>query len=206
MTADGTTTDPDGPLAVADDPDVDGLVPRPRRSAALAVGALVVAVLVGGWASAGARPSVVDPSGAAGGAARELGGDQVLVGVDLVPGGVGRLTVESVGDVPGARVLGAWVAPATAQPGVGSSTGGIFVEDGPVPVPGEPFADAVPLPARVPGDADSSLVVLWDVTDCAVVQRLVEGPQVRLRTLVGPVTEHLPALAAPTYLEDCDAA
>ena len=205
MTVDRTTSDPDGPLAVAGDPDVDALVPRSRRGAALAVGALVVAVLVGGWVSAGARPSVVDPSGAAGGAARALDDDRVLVGVDLVPGGVGRLTVESVGDVPGARALGAWVAPATAQTGGGSSTDAIFVEDGPVPVPGEPFADAVPLPAPVPQDAGSSLVVLWDVTDCAAVQRLVDGPEVRLRTLVGPVTEHLPALAAPTFVEDCDA-
>ncbi|WP_273653462.1 hypothetical protein [Cellulomonas fimi] len=200
-----TTATPDGDARPPRDPDVDGLVPPARRGSGLVVAALVVAVLLAGWASTALRPTVVDRGGASG-AARQVDDGQVLVGVALARGGAGPVTVASVADVPGAHVLGAWVAPAGGPPGTDMAPDGLFTVDGPVPVPGLPVGAAPAVPAPVPAGTDSWLVILWEVTDCAAVQSLgVDGPQVRLGTVLGPVTETLPAIAAPGLGADCDA-
>lgn len=195
------TSDPTTPGTTAD-PQVLGLVPAPRRRTALVTGVLAALLLAGAWWSTAPVPGLTADDGAAG-AAHDLGDGRVLVGVVLERGGVGPVEVLDVEDVPGARVLGAWLA-ATPPDSPGES---VFGPDGPsTPVPGAPLGEAAALPARSEAGDGGWLVVLWDVDDCTRLQEQAVAPVARVRTALGlAIDTPLPEIASPASVACADA-
>ena len=191
-------TGPRHPVLLADaDPDVLALAPPTRRRSVLAATAVAALALGAAWSSAELRPALVHGSSAAG-AAEELTDGRVLTGLQLRARSIGPLEVVGVDDVPGARVLGAWVAP--ASPGPDRAPDGLFDGDPVRPEPGSALGAAQPVPAAVPDGDDAWLVVLWEVTDCDRAQSAVDGPVAHLRTALGLVVEEtLPDIAGPGY-------
>lgn len=195
------TSDPTTPGSTAD-PQVLGLVPAPRRRTVALTAALTALLLVGAWWSTAPVPRLTDAH-SGGGAADDLGDGRVLVGVVLERGGVGPVDVLGVDDVPGARVLGAWLETTPA----GAPDDDPFGPGGPgTPAPGSPLGDAQPLPARSEAGDGGWLVVLWDVDDCAALQEQAVAPVARIRTAVGlAIDTPLPDLASPASVACTDA-
>ena len=109
---------------------------------------------------------------------------------ELHPAGWPSLVLESVGDVPGAKVAGAWVLSVTS---VSSQTpadpkdftaGLDYLR---AAFPREDFGPASQLPNRLRLGVVSHLYILWDIVDCS---RLSAGdrPQVSLKSALGTVT------------------
>ncbi|GAA4622551.1 hypothetical protein [Cellulomonas oligotrophica] len=194
-------SDPTTPGATAD-PQVLGLVPAPRRRTALVTGVLAALLLAGAWWSTAPVPRLTADDGAAG-AVHDLGDGRVLVGVVLERGGVGPVELLDVEDVPGARVLGAWLE-ATPADSPGES---VFGRGGPgTPVPGAPLGEAAALPARSEAGDGGWLVVLWDVDDCTTLLERAVAPVARVRTVAGiTIDAPLPELASPAAAACADA-
>jgi len=182
------------------DPTLATLIPQRsiRRNAILASAATLL--LVGVWISPQLlRPSVL--SNSYGGDATSLAREhQVLATVQLTAAGWTSVGVQSVGDLPGARVAGAWVIPDTlAQPQIVAdpakfTTGLDFLR---ASFPHVNFGTASRLPHRLDRGESAQLVILWDITDCA---RLIPGqePQIELTSILGTTTyERLPDAFGP---------
>lgn len=99
--------------APGQDPSLEALVPRPSpwRNAALAVTALVVLVTVG-VVGVQSRISVVDSGGGA-----EAAPGHIFEEHHVVATGWPGLTATSAAAQPGARLVGAWLVPASARIG-----------------------------------------------------------------------------------------
>ena len=167
------------------DPSLDSLVPRPTAGRNLALLGLAAALGTVAWFS----PTVLAPTLRAGdvggGAWQTFGTDGVLTTSELSPAGWPSLVVESVEDVPGAHVVGAWVLPPEAQL-LGSPTvahpESLALED---VLPGVDLGPATALPQRLSPGQTGHLLVRWEITDC---QALVatDPPVAVLRSAIGP--------------------
>lgn len=188
----------DGEQAPAD-PTVESLLPERSTGRNVALAAAGVLLLVAAWWS----PAVLRPTveSVASGSWGVEGTDRgVLATGQVVLHDGPAAMVTAVSDVPGARVVGAWLAEwdATTAPRAATGTAREVAESLAGP-------DAA-LPALLGSGDDAALVVLWEVTDCAA---LVEGvePEASVRGALGTTTTvALDALLGPafdlTLLED----
>lgn len=186
---------PEDPRA---DDALEALLP-PRRRTGAVVPAVAVLVLVLAWFSPQLlRPSVWDGSG--GGRSTTFGpaGSQLLTTTVTSTDSWLPFTVERVGDVPGARVVGAWLVTGpdavTAERGV---EGSLVSADGYVAqVVSSP--SGAQLPRRMAAGGPAALLVLWEVEDCDALQPEVEAV-VTLRNVLGvTVVDTLPSFSAPS--------
>lgn len=181
------------------DPTLTALVPRPAPARTAAFVALAVAALVAAWFA----PAVLRPT---------LGGDYangtwyvsqgLVVGtLDVDPQAWPSAELVAVEDVPGARVVDAWIVPRSDHE-VPEAGGGADAVDELAAVHGAAALEAGRVPVRLDGDV-ARLVVVWDVEDCALLTDAVR-PEVVLRTSLGttvhePVAEVAgPAMDLPT--------
>ena len=182
------------------DPTLATLIPQRSIRRNLILAAAATLLLVGVWTSPHLlRPSVI--SNSYGGTAISLArGHQALATVELTPDAWPSVGVQSVGDLPGAKVAGAWVLPGPlAQPQAAAdpanfTTGLDYLR---ASFPHANFGTASQLPQRLDRGEPAQLVILWDITDCA---RLVPGqePQIELTSILGTKTyERLPDAFGP---------
>lgn len=174
----------------APDPTVGTLLPARSTGRNAALAAAAVLALVGAWWSPQLlRPTIAPWSGGTWGVAPA---DGTVVATSEVwrtesPG----ITLVRVRDMPGARVLGAWL------------TAGLDEAGGPGPTEkvGEFIANlgAEPLPGGLAGGTGATLVVAWEITDCTLLREDV-GPTLELRSAVGaPGTVQLDPMLGPAY-------
>jgi hypothetical protein len=187
------------------DPTLSALIPQPsiRRNLFLAAGALLL--LAGVWASAPVlRPSVVGQT-SAGTSTVLAGGDQVLTMVELTPDGWPNVGVQSVKDLPGAKVAAAWVLPGAFADPLASidpaayTTGLDYLR---ASFPHRSFDATSQLPHRLARGEPAQLFILWDITACSA---LIEGqrPQIELTSIFRTNThELLPDFAGPWFALD----
>jgi hypothetical protein len=173
------------------DPAIEALVPRRSRlrSGVLLVFAfgLIAAVW---WSPQVLRPSLGGGDGSAGSWSALQGHDQVLVVARVVADGWNGVDVRRVVPVPGASVAGAWVLAETELDfGVADSgepsefPSGVAFATARHPTIGVDTA----LPQRIPDGATAVLAILWDLDDCALLQRgdQIDGVDVEVRTAIG---------------------
>ena len=181
------------------DPTLESLVPRrstARNLVLLAVGALV---LVGLWVAPIVVTPVVTPAASGGGNFPVPGG--VVASTDLQPRSLAPVTVVAVAPAPGARVADAWVV----RDPIGAPTG-LDLEAVPAEaaIPGLAAGQAPDgrydrLPARVENGEHVTLVIHWEVDDCADLHEGYE-PTLVVRPSVGPRYDvTLPAIAGPEF-------
>lgn len=171
------------------DPTLSSLVPQRSRRRNVALVGLALLGVIGVLASHGVlRPTVVSDSNGSTWSALPTH-DQVVTVVLLDPSGWSR-DLGSVTDVAGAQVAGAWLFPTdeierdyTVEP-VDFADGVAFLE---AAFPARNFGENSQLPQRVPRDGPSQLVVLWNITDCAMLDA-APAPQAEIRTWVGTTT------------------
>lgn len=173
------------------DPTLMSLVPQRSRGRSVVLLALAVVAVIGMWGSHGVlRPTVVSDSVAGTWTALPTH-DQVVTVVLLDPSGWSR-SLQSVTDVPGAEVAGAWLLPTdgdeigldnTLDP-ADYADGLAYLEAG---FAARAFGEGSQLPQRVPRNGPSQLVVLWNITDCATLET-GPAPQAELRTWLGTTT------------------
>ena len=171
------------------DPTLSSLVPQRSRGRSLVLVGVALLVVVGVWAShAVLRPTVVSGSGGATWSALPTH-DQVATVVLLDSSGWSR-DLESVTDVPGAQVAGAWLFPIeeidldnTLAP-ADYADGLAYIE---AALPARDFSESTQLPQRVPREGPSQLVVLWNITDCAALDA-GPAPEAAIRTWIGTTT------------------
>ncbi len=188
------------------DPTLSTLIPQrsARRNLLLASAALLV--LVGVWTSPQVlRPSVVSNEGSAGAAEVLARQHQVLTVVGLTPEGWPSVGVQSVGDVPGARVAGAWVFDDAALESQVASrpdrypTGLDYLR---ASFPGRDFGAASRLPHRLNPGKPAQILILWDVTNCSLLTENRQ-PQIELTSILGLTThQQLPDWSAPFFAVD----
>lgn len=179
------------------DPTLATLIPQPSIRRNLLLASAATLLLVGVWNSTQLlRPSVISDgyNGSSTSLPRE---HQVLAAVHISPDGWPNVSVQSVGDLPGAKVAGAWVLPGPmVQPQVvpdpaNFTTGLDYLR---ASFPHANFGTASQLPHNLDRGESAQLVILWDITDCA---RLIPGqePQIELTSILGTKTyERLPGL------------
>ena len=182
------------------DPTLSTLIPHPSPRRAMILGLVGVFILLAAWASPFLlRPSAVN--NASGGTWVALAPHhQVATVISLDPQGWPDVRLESVADVPGAEVTGAWVF-TDDEYGLGE---GLDPADSPsgfeflrTALPFRDF-DAGRVPQRLARGIEAQLVTLWTITDCS----LLDGrpPQIELRSLVGTYThEDLIDFASPGF-------
>jgi len=188
------------------DPTLSTLIPQRslRRNVLLASSALFL--FVGVWTSPQVlRPSVVSNGAGTGAAILLARQHQVLTVVQLAPEGWPSVGVQSVGDLPGARVAGAWVfAGAVLESQVADRpdlypTGLEYLR---ASFPGRDFGAASRLPHRLDPGKAAQLFILWDVTDCSLLTQ-TQQPPIELRSILGITTrQQLPGWAAPFFAID----
>lgn len=184
------------------DPTLATLIPQRSIWRNLILASAATLLLVGVWSSPQLlRPSVISKSlaGSSTSLARE---HQVLATVQLTPEGWPSVGVQSVGDLPGAKLGGAWVLPgplvepqAVADP-ANFATGLDYLR---ASFPHANFGAASQLPQRLDRGESAQLVILWDITDCS---RLIPGqePKIELTSILGTKTyERLPDVFGPEF-------
>lgn len=188
------------------DPTLSTLIPQRsvRRNLLLASAALLL--FVGVWTSPQVlRPSVVSDEGTNGTWTVLARQHQVLTVVGLAPEGWPSVGVQSVGDLPGAKVAGAWVfAGAVVESQVANrpdlyATGLEYLR---ASFPGGDFGAASRLPHRLDPGKPAQIFILWDVTDCSLLIE-AQQPQIELTSTLGITTHQLlPDFAAPSFAVD----
>jgi hypothetical protein len=197
-----TATDPSRPHDnPASDPTLSSLVPQRSLARDAALLALALLGLIGLWGSHGlVRPTVVSDSG--GGSWSPLPPHaQVATVILLDPSGWSR-NLESVTDVPGARIAGAWLF-ATDETDFDDTLDPADYADGvaylEAAFPSRDFGERSRLPQRVPRNGPSQLLVLWNITDCAALDA-GPTPQAEIRTWLGTTTrQHLDDFHRPGW-------
>lgn len=183
------------------DPTLSSLVPQRSLRRSVALLALAFLGAIGLWGSHGVlRPTVVSDSGGATWTALPTH-DQVATVVLLDPSGWSR-NLQSVTDVPGAQVAGAWLFPIdeidldnTLDP-ADYADGLAYLE---AAFPARDFGESSQLPQRVPRNGPSQLLVLWNITDCATLDA-GPAPQAELRTWLGTTTrQQFPEFLRPGF-------
>lgn len=179
-----------GRASAPPDPTVAALLPARSTGRNLVLAVAAVAVLAGAWWS----PVLLRPEveSLANGTWTVSGPDGDVVAVGEITAREGpSATVVDVSDVPGARVVAAWLAPERD-----------LATEWPTDVPAADVArnlGAEPLPARVDGGRDALLVVHWLITDCSALSDDV-GPELTLRGTLGTTTTvRLDPLLGPAF-------
>ncbi len=193
-----TTRPASPPSGPPPDDTLEGLLPPRRRRTGAAVAVLAVLLLLVAWLS----PQLLRPSiwsGNGGGALTTFTnpGPQVLTTTVTDTESWLPFTVQEVGDVPGARVVDAWLVTGAearaAERGFGVTPA--TVEDYLAEVLQAP--QEARLPRRVPSGAPVALLVLWEIEDCGALEQNAE-PVATLRNAIGATTnDTLPSFAAP---------
>ncbi|WP_344554315.1 hypothetical protein [Pseudokineococcus marinus] len=177
---------------------LEQLLPPRRRGAGATVAVVAVAVLLAAWASPQLlRPSVWDGTGAGVVATFTDAPSRVLTTTLTDTESWTPFTVVDVEDVPGARVVDAWLLT-----GADAEVAGRGVAEAPTTLDDHlgrvlPASGAGHLPQRLASGGPVALLVLWDVEDCGA---LVEGtePVAELRNVVGArTTDTLADFSAP---------
>lgn len=106
-------------------------------------------------------------------------------------------TLTEIADVPGARVIDAWlVTGAGARTATLGFAGETATVDEHLATVLETPADAR-LPQRVTSDGPAALLVLWQIDDCTALERDID-PVATLRNVIGATTtDALPYFTAP---------
>lgn len=168
------------------DPTLQALVPRGSwlRSGSLVVTALLL--LVSAWFLPGLlQPRLLGATG--GGASVVVGpGKRVVATALLQPHGLGGVRVTAIDPVPGAHVVDAWVVDGWRDPWTGTTT--TPTADATLAALGAGPAAQVPL--TVPSGESATLVMLWQVDDCAALT--ADGPVVHVASPWATRTERLP--------------
>lgn len=186
------------------DRSLDLLVPQASPARNLVFFAVALFLLVGAWLSPRILRAEIRDLGSGSWTAFEAS-RQVLTTTRLDPSS-GDVTIESVSDMPGAPVDGAWVLQyQTEMPE--------FAEELVPPLqPADPFDD---IAARYPGQEVSSanelpqviqstpddieLVILWTITDCSQLNEFA-SPSIVLKTAIGTtVQQPLDTFSGPTW-------
>ena len=186
------------------DPSLDLLVPKASPARNLAFFAAALFLLVGAWISPRILRAEIRDLGSGSWAAFEST-SQVLTTTRLDPES-GEVTIESVSDMPGATVDGAWVLQYRTEVTE-------FAEELVPPLqPADPFDD---IAARYPGQElsaanelpqviqstpdDIELVILWTITDCSQLNEFA-SPSMVLKTAIGTtVQQPLDTFSGPTW-------
>jgi hypothetical protein len=156
------------------DPTLEELVPRGSRRRGAALVVLALAVLVGAWLLPPQLQAGIGQSQSSWGRQFTVEG-QVLAVAAIQPHAWGGVEIRSVGAVPGAHVVGAWATNAdlwgTANVPDAATPADLLAVLG--------LTDADRLPHTVAPRRDATLVVLWQIDDCAALRSppsLVSGP------------------------------
>ena len=194
-----------------EDPSLDLLVPKASPTRNLAFFAVALFLLIGAWFSPSVLRAEIRDLGSGSSTAFEST-RQVLTTTRLDPSETGDVTIESVGEVPGATLAGAWVLQYRNE------TVDDVEELVPPPQPEDPFEDiaarypgqelssANELPQRVEGDSQDSeanddieLVLLWTVADCSQLSQSAR-PSMVLKTAIGTtVQQPLDPFSGPAW-------
>jgi hypothetical protein len=192
--------------ATESDPTLSSLVPRRSTRRNLLLAATVLLLIVGIWTSPHLlRPSVLAASTHYSSSTPLARQHQVLTTAQLTADGWPNVVLQSMGDLPGARVAGAWVIPGPLVPG--PLLAGPLVPSQAMTDPGDyttgldylrasfpraDFGKAGRLPHSLDQGESAQLFILWDITDCS---RLIRGRQgqIELTSILGTTTrEQLP--------------
>ncbi|GAA1434459.1 hypothetical protein GCM10009616_28960 [Microlunatus lacustris] len=193
------TTNPAGspPDPRADDT-LEALLPPRRRRAGATVAVLAVFVLLVAWFSPQLlRPSIWSGNGGGALTTFTTPGPQVLTTTLTDTESWTPFTLVEIEDVPGARVIDAWLVTGAdaraAERGVAGTPA--TVEDYLARVLRAP-GDAQ-LPQRLTSDGPAALLVLWAIESCAALEQGAE-PVAVLHNVVGATTtDTLPSFTAP---------
>jgi len=185
------------------DPTLSSLVPQRSRGRGVVLLALAAITVIGVWGSYGVlRPSIVMSNSTGAGAMALPTHDQVITMATFDRSGWPR-SLQSVTDVPGARVAGAWLFPndaidpdPTLDPAA-YADGLAYLE---AAYHARDFGESSRLPQRLPRNGTSELVVLWSITDCATLDT-GPAPQAELRTWLGTTTlQSLDEFLSPGFI------
>ena len=188
------------------DPTLATLIPQPSIKRNLLLASTALLVLLGLWASLLVlRPSVVRDEFTNGTSTVLARQHQVLTVLGLAPEGWPYVGVQSVGDLPGAKVAGAWVfADAMVESQVANQpylypTGLDYLR---ASFPRGDFGAANRLPQRLDPGKPAQIFILWDITDCSLLTES-QQPQIELTSILWIKTrEQLPDWAAPSFAID----
>jgi len=191
------------------DPTLSTLIPQRSIRRNLLLVAVALLLLLGLWASPQAlRPSVVPDSFAAGTSTVLARQHQVLTVLALAPEGWPYVGVQSVGNLPGAKVADAWVfADAVVESQVANQpdlypTALDYLR---ASFPRFDFGAASRLPHRLDPGEPAQIFILWDITDCSLLTES-QQPQIELTSILWIRTrEQLPDWAAPSFAIDSPA-
>jgi hypothetical protein len=148
------------------DPTLEALVPRGSAARNVVLVLLALALLAAVWLLPPVlRPAVVTTS-YGGGSVFPAESREVTL-TTLEPRGWGGVTVRGVDDVPGAHVVWAWVLEGDHVEGAVTTLAGLGAADWVAQVIGAGDQDR--LPRTVAAGRPATLVVLWQVDDCATV-------------------------------------
>jgi hypothetical protein len=184
------------------DPTLAALVPRrsPLRNTVLT--GIAVLVLVAAWTSPAVIRPAIDPSYGGG-----LGvvGDQVITWRSVEVRSWFGATLEHVEDVPGARVLDAWLVDGDEWIGPDPRTTATDHDDASsyvrAVVGSDRLADRT-LPRRTDVDTEQFLVIVWDV-DCGALADPTDTVPVHLSTVPGfDRVDHMAIFGLETELLD----
>ena len=168
------------------DPTLAALVPRGSAWRGAALVGLALAALVGSWLLPPRLQAGIGQGQSSWGRQFTVEG-QVLEVAAIQPHAWGGVEVRSVGAVPGAHVVGAWTTNADLW-------GTAAVPD--AATPADLLAllgltDADRLPHVVAPRQDATLVVLWQIDDCAALRS-------RPSVVSGPLEAGLPSVVSAT--------
>ncbi|NMM22029.1 MAG: hypothetical protein HHJ11_00770 [Phycicoccus sp.] len=188
------------------DPTLSTLIPQRSIRRNLLLVAVALLLLVGLWVSPQVlRPSVVRDGFAAGTSTVLARQHQVLTVLGLAPEGWPYVGVQSVGNLPGAKVAGAWVfADAVVESQVANQpdlypTALAYLR---ASFPRFDFGAASRLPHRLDPGKPAQIFILWDITDCSLLTES-QQPQIELTSILWLKTrEQLPDFAAPMFAVD----
>lgn len=188
------------------DPTLSTLIPQRSVTRNLVLASAALLVLVGVWTAPQVlRPSVVPYGGTAGTSTVLARQHQVLTVMRLAPEGWPYVGVQSVGNLPGARVAGAWVfADAVVESQVANQpdlypTGLDYLH---ASFPRGDFGAASRLPHSLDQGKPAQIFILWDITDCSLLTES-QQPQIELTSILWIRTrEQLPDWAAPSFAID----
>lgn len=187
---------------VSVDPTLATLIPQRSVRRNLTLSVIVVLLFAGVWASPSVLRPSVDSDASAGAWWALAPHHQVFAALRLEPDGWPNVDIQSVGNLPGAEVAGAWLlADALAEfddrlDPSDYSSGLDYLR---AAFPRRDLGPANQLPRSVDTGETTQLLILWDITDCSQLIEL-QQPVIEFRTVLGTTThEPLDEIASPAF-------